>query len=130
MAQKTQRQYRRSKPKTSRFRGVSVTPSGSYRVVAREGPKVRSLGTFANEEEAGLAYDRWAVAFIGPHALLNFPEKREELLQPQVTSWFVCSVCGFPTDLEATQLGTYHVGKCRNSECALFGRMVTLEVRS
>lgn len=33
------------------------------------------LGNFLDEKEAAQAYDRWALSYYGPFAMLNFAER-------------------------------------------------------
>lgn len=76
-----QKQYRRTQRKTSHFRGVSAATEGRWRVVIREGLTTRTLGSFNSAEEAAEVYDRWAIGYIGPNALINHPERRTEYVE-------------------------------------------------
>lgn len=66
-----------NRPPKSGYKGVSK--KGADRFVARikDGPKVRTLGSFKSPHEAALAYDRAAIKAWGEFAWLNmehFPE--------------------------------------------------------
>jgi hypothetical protein len=68
---------RRGKPfnATSRYRGVSRVTSGRkwHARISYEG-MILSLGHYADEEEAALAYDKAARELYGEYARPNFPE--------------------------------------------------------
>jgi len=72
--------------KTSRFKGVhraKPTQAGAprWRATIMVAGKNKYLGIYDNEVEAAQAYDRAAIKYFGPHAFLNFPEKRQEYIQ-------------------------------------------------
>lgn len=60
--------------KSSRYRGVCLSISGSWRARIGIGRnKIISLGCFLDEEKAARAYDEAAIKFFGESAKLNFP---------------------------------------------------------
>lgn len=56
----------------SRYKGVSLNGSGSWRARIRVGGRMRGLGTYGSEEEAAKAYDDAARYYFGEFARLNF----------------------------------------------------------
>lgn len=68
----------RSRPGTSRFKGVSWEPRRSrWRVQIVADGRSRHVGTFRSEDEAASAYDEAARESFGPYAALNFPRPGE-----------------------------------------------------
>jgi hypothetical protein len=67
----------RSSRFSSRFKGVSKQGNSSaWRAqVYKHGKKIL-VGIFDDEIEAALAYNKAALAIIGPHAILNTIEKK------------------------------------------------------
>lgn len=59
----------------SRFIGVTKQVN-RWRAQLSHMGKVHYLGSFVDDEQAALAYDRKAVEVWGEHASLNFPERR------------------------------------------------------
>jgi len=66
----------RGKPKSSRFKGVSLTNGRWLVQVQADGRKVH-VGRFSTEEDAARAYDFAARKLHGEYACLNFPEPGE-----------------------------------------------------
>lgn len=64
------KQVRKGKPCTSKYKGVCFT-QGKFRVTVRKDGKTYQLGSYVNENEAGLAYNRKAAELFGEYALLN-----------------------------------------------------------
>ena len=62
--------------KSSRYMGVSNSREKWRAIIKSEGVKI-SLGTFASEEEAALAYDNAARTYFGNFASLNFPNENK-----------------------------------------------------
>lgn len=56
----------------SRFKGVYLDRSGKWAAAIKDGPKVRYLGIFPDEESAARAYDEVARERFSPYAYLNF----------------------------------------------------------
>ena len=70
-------QNRRKQPGTSsRYKGVTKKRRRWTARITYNGTR-RSLGTFASEEEAALAYDAAARKLFGEYARPNFPERRD-----------------------------------------------------
>lgn len=72
--------------KSSQYKGVHrarPTRKGEPRWRAAIMVKRRHiyLGLYGNEIKAAQAYDRAAIKYYGPHAFINFPEKRQEYIQ-------------------------------------------------
>ncbi len=60
------------KPKgSSRFKGVHLTPSGSWRAQVRIGDKRVNLGNYTTEKAAARAYDKGAIEAHGEFAMTN-----------------------------------------------------------
>lgn len=70
--------FKESKPKTSKYRGVSLdfTKQGKprWRVLIYTGESRHHLGWFEDEDAAALAYDLAARRLFGDRAKLNFPD--------------------------------------------------------
>jgi hypothetical protein len=69
---------RNGKPKTSRYRGVSLRPHSRARpwvamIVRERGQRDAIIGYFAVEEDAARAYDREVLRLGKPAEWLNFP---------------------------------------------------------
>lgn len=82
----------KARPGSSSFKGVSRTDGRWGAKIKRDG-KSKSLGSYATEEEAALAYDRAAEELFGEFARLNFPDRRD------APSWTPnelrpCVICG------------------------------------
>lgn len=63
----------RSKKGSSKYKGVSKTKSGAWQVHIQKNKKNTSLGTYASEIEAAMAYDAAAREHFGEFARCNFP---------------------------------------------------------
>ena len=68
---------KRRSASSSRFKGVSRTRGGRWRVAITAAGRRHSAGTYACELEAARAYDRLARELFGEFAGLNFPDDRE-----------------------------------------------------
>jgi hypothetical protein len=55
------------------FRGVKKRACG-YKVEIKRSGITKILGPFKTAEEAAVVYDKWALVYQGPNALLNFPK--------------------------------------------------------
>ena len=69
---------KKSKPRGSRFRGVSKNGS-QWQVLIMVKNKKRYLGSFSNEEEAARAYDKVALQNHGIKAKTNYDYTKEEV---------------------------------------------------
>jgi hypothetical protein len=73
--------------KRSKYRGVYwVKSSSKWRVKIHHTGKNQHLGSFDDEEEAAMAYDRGARTHHGDKAMLNFPAEGEQGMSVGVTS--------------------------------------------
>lgn len=78
-AQNARNARKRLKPATSRYKGVHRVKSNRkhpWRAIICVNRKPISLGYFAYEWDAALAYDEAARKYFGEFALLNFPRTR------------------------------------------------------
>lgn len=66
-----QRNQRKLKNKSSRFKGVCRNRYGGWRVYIVVNYKQKHLGHFVNEIDAALAYNKAATELFGEYALLN-----------------------------------------------------------
>lgn len=66
----------RDRTKASRYRGVELLAQDRWRASITVAGRVESLGRYADEESAALAYDRAARFHLGAAAFLNFPHRR------------------------------------------------------
>jgi hypothetical protein len=74
---KQQQSYNRGKRQTkctSKYKGVSLTRPGVWRVQINVNKKHLYCGCFRNELEAAKEYDKQAVKYHGEFAALNFPD--------------------------------------------------------
>lgn len=74
-AKENARSRRKHRNTSSRFKGVTWHARvGKWQAVIVPNGRMRYLGLYVSEEEAGRAYDRAAVEEFGAFAKLNFPE--------------------------------------------------------
>ena len=66
----SRKQVRKGKPCTSKYKGVCFT-QGKFRVTIRKDGKTYQLGSYANEDEAGGAYNKKAIELFGEFAKVN-----------------------------------------------------------
>lgn len=72
--------------KNSLYKGVTrsrPTQSGEprWRADIRASGRRHYLGTYPTPEEAAEVWDRFSIRYYGPHAYVNFPEKRAQYIQ-------------------------------------------------
>lgn len=87
-AQNQGNRWKSKQAKTSKYKGVYFCSKlRKFVAYGREGKKNKRLGTFQSEEDAALAYDRWAIGYFGEFARLNFQrwipteEEKERMTQ-------------------------------------------------
>jgi hypothetical protein len=72
--------------KTSPYKGVArnrPTKSGEprWRADIQVGGHKKYLGSYPTPQEAAEIWDRFSIRYYGPHAFINFPERRKEYIQ-------------------------------------------------
>jgi len=59
---------------TSKYKGVSITPEGKWKVTVQNMYKTYNVGVFDNEEDAALAYNKKAIELWGEYVYQNVIE--------------------------------------------------------